>query len=52
MNFEERLIRALEEAGISQSELGGELASIHKQSVIGVIQGIFHERKKLELENP
>jgi len=49
MNFEERLIRALEEAGISQSELGRRVG-VNSQSVSGWCNaGIIPRKEKLEL---
>jgi len=49
MNFEERLIRALEEAGISQSELGRRVG-VNSQSVSGWCNsGIIPRKEKLAL---
>ncbi|WP_312315579.1 helix-turn-helix domain-containing protein [Atlantibacter sp.] len=49
MNFEERLIRALDEAGISQSELGRRVG-VNSQSVSGWCNaGIIPRKEKLAL---
>ena len=49
MNFEERLLRALEEAGISQSELGRRVG-VNSQTVSNWCNtGNFPRKEKLEL---
>ncbi|HBS1770917.1 TPA: helix-turn-helix transcriptional regulator, partial [Klebsiella pneumoniae] len=49
MNFEERLLRALDEAGISQSELGRRVG-VNSQTVSNWCNtGNFPRKEKLEL---
>ncbi|GKW27811.1 helix-turn-helix domain-containing protein [Pectobacterium brasiliense] len=48
MIFEERLQQALEESGVSQSELGRRVG-VNSQSVSGWCKGILPRKEKLEL---